>query len=71
MQDLAVQSRLYSAVLQARCEHLSDTRNLFEILLNQTKSDYSYHFLNNLESYGRPFGVPNQSENGEYNLISV
>ena len=32
---------------------------------------YIYHALIDLELKGRPFAVPNQSENGKYNLISV
>ena len=35
------------------------------------KSDSIYHFSIQLEPNGRPFAVPNQSENGIYNLISV
>ena len=37
-----------------------------------SKSNCIYNFPNNLEPNGHcPFAVPNQSENGKYNLISV
>ena len=48
-------------------------RNLFEILLNQPEIRL---YLPSFDWFGTanghcPFAVPNQSENGEYNLISV
>ena len=45
-------------------------RNLFETLLNIPRSDCIYHSMINLKPNECPF-VPNQSENGKYNLISV
>ena len=39
--------------------------------LIKPKSDCSYHFPIDFEPNRRPFAVPNLSENGKYNLISV
>ena len=37
----------------------------------ELKSDCIHHFPIDLEPNGLPFAVPNQSENGKYNLISA
>ena len=46
-------------------------RNHFEILLNETEIRLYLHLPIDLESNGRPFAVPNQSENGKFNLIYI
>ena len=47
-------------------------KNLFSILLIQ-KSNLIFNYIMsiNVAANGIPFGVPNQSEKGKYNLIPV
>ena len=47
------------------------THGLYLLYTIKPKSDCIYHAPIDLERKGIPFSVPNQSENGEYNLILV
>ena len=52
--------------------HLHTQRNHFEILLNQAEFRLYLPFFDWFgTANGRPFAVPNQSENGKYNLNSA
>ena len=50
-----------------------DCKNIFQISLNQTEIRFYLPFFDlfGTTNRQRPFAVPNQSENGKYNLISV